>query len=145
MTSNSGILIRRLPPDEHHRAKLFYRSVGYMDPVSADSLIVAAFADDHMIGAVRLCTEYSDLLLRGMMIAPGWQRQGIGSRMLQELERFIGNRPCHCLPHDWLTDFYGQIGFVTIPDDHAPGHLRERLHRYRNGPYPHVLVMRRPA
>lgn len=147
MLAVSDILIRVLAFAEHPQAQGFYGSVGYMDRISADSLVVAAFERDTgmMIGAVRLCTESGDLLLRGMMVASGRQRQGVGSLMVRELEKHIGNRTCYCLPHDWLTGFYGQIGFVTIPDDLAPGHLQERLHRYRAGPYPHVLVMRRAA
>src|SRR5215510_9151537 len=78
-------------------------------------------------GAVRLSPENRVLVLRGMMIAPSRQRQGIGARMLSEASKLMGSQECFCLPHGWLEGFYGIIGFAKIDDHDAPPHLRERL------------------
>lgn len=149
-SAEDSLTIKVLPVDDHPRAQQFYTHVGYSDLISPDALVVAAQYQGEMggpdiIGVVRLCTEQGDLLLRGMMVDPVWQRQGIGSLMVRELENHIGSRMCYCLPHYWLSGFYGQIGFVPLPEGEVPAHLLQRLHRYRNGPYPHVIAMKRPA
>jgi hypothetical protein len=42
-----------------------------------------------------------------MMIAPSYQRRGIGTRMLWEASKFMHSAECFCLPHAWLEGFYG--------------------------------------
>src|SRR5215471_12063038 len=65
--------------------------------------------------------------LRGMRIAPSYQRQGIGTRMLWAVSKFMHPPECFCLPHAWLEGFYGTVGFARIEDDDAPPHLQKRL------------------
>lgn len=135
--------IEQLPPSRYGEAQNFYSRVGYHDPIAPESLVFAAISRPDLIGVVRLCVEEGDLLLRGMMIDQTWQRRGVGSKLVKALESAIGARDCYCLPHDWLEGFYGQIGFRKISSEEAPAHLQARYQRYRNGPYPHIIVMKR--
>lgn len=64
-----------------------------------------------------------------MQIDPKFQRQGIGTQMINELEKHIGNQECFCLPHSRLEGFYGQNGFFKISVVEAPTFLAERLTR----------------
>lgn len=124
-------------------AQAFYETVGYFDPITPGSIVVAARDKDHrIVGVVRLCREEGVQILRGMMLAPSVQRQGLGSRMLQVLKIGLDPECCYCLPHDWLEGFYGQIGFRIIAENRLPPHLLERLQRYRAGPYPHIIAMK---
>lgn len=69
-------------------------------------------------------------MLRGMNVRYEHQWQGIGKRMLVELQEHIVGRDCYCLPFSHLEDFYGTIGFDKIAIDQAPDHLAKRFERY---------------
>jgi N-acetylglutamate synthase-like GNAT family acetyltransferase len=137
-------------PERHDRemaadfrdAQAFYASVGYSGIVTTDCIVVSAKCGDNIVGVVRLAPENGVLVLRGMMIAPSYQRQRIGTRMLWEVSKVLGARECFCLPHAWLEGFYGVIEFAKIQDDDAPLHLRQRLAEYRKTDS-QIIVMRR--
>ena len=122
----------------------FYATVGYFQVVSADCILISARSRDTIVGVVRLSPENGVQVLRGMMIAPSYQRRGIGTRMLWEASKFMNLPECFCVPHAWLEGFYGIIGFARIEDDDAPPHLRIRLAESRRK-HPQLIVMRRPA
>jgi N-acetylglutamate synthase-like GNAT family acetyltransferase len=136
--------IRREMIADFPKVQAFYASVGYFHAITADCIVISAKTGDTVVGAVRLAPEGGVLVLRGMMIAPSYQRQGLGTRMLWEVSKFIGSRECFCLPHAPLEGFYGIIGFGRIEDDDAPPHLRERLAEYRKQHW-QGLAMRRAA
>jgi N-acetylglutamate synthase-like GNAT family acetyltransferase len=122
----------------------FYSSVGYLGTITADCIVISARTADAIVGAVRLAPENGVLVLRGMMIAPSYQRRGVGTRMLRELSKLMRGRECFCLPHAWLEGFYGMIGFAKIEEDDAPRHLQERLVEYRRRyPQSQLTLMRR--
>ena len=128
--------------EEYPAAQAFYSSVKYYTPiVESDKVFIAKKADE-IVGVVRLSFEEGYTLLRGMFIAPHLQRQGIGSLMIKELEKHIESRAAYCLPHGWLENFYGQIGFRKISDIEAPPHMQIRINEYRNI-HPQMIVMGR--
>jgi N-acetylglutamate synthase-like GNAT family acetyltransferase len=122
----------------------FYASVGYFQVVTADCIVISARCRGTIVGVVRLSPENGVQVLRGMMIAPSYQRRGIGTRMLWETSKFMNPSECFCLPHAWLEVFYGTIGFARIEDDDAPPLLWKRLAESRRK-HPQLIVMRRPA
>src|SRR5947209_3464589 len=131
------------PANNFPAIETFYASVGYLGLITPTSVVIAARDGNAIVGAARTVRENGVLVLRGMMIAPSYQRRGLGTRMLWELDKHIGRSECFCLPHGWLQNFYGQIGFATIADDISPSHLRERLKAGRIK-YPQLVIMRRP-
>ena len=131
------------PADNFSTIETFYASVGYLGLIAPSSIVIAARDGDVIVGAARIARENGILVLRGMMIAPSHQRRGLGTRMLWALDKHIGRGQCFCVPHGWLQNFYGQIGFVAIADDLSPSHLWERLKAGRIK-YPQLVIMRRP-
>jgi N-acetylglutamate synthase-like GNAT family acetyltransferase len=131
------------PANNFPAIETFYASVGYAGFIAPNSVVIAARDGDAIVGAARIARENGILVLRGMMVAPSHQRSGLGTRMLWELDKRIGRSECFCLPHGWLQNFYGQIGFATIADDRSPSHLLERLNAGRIK-YPQLVIMRRP-
>ena len=129
------------PADNFSAIETFYASVGYLGLIAPSSIVIAARDGDVIVGAARIARENGILVLRGMMIAPSHQRRGLGTRMLWALDKHIGRGQCFCVPHGWLQNFYGQIGFATITDDFSPSHLRERL---KAGRIKKPQLMRRP-
>jgi GNAT superfamily N-acetyltransferase len=111
-------------------AQQFYESRGYGGAAIAPSdFVVLAKRHDEIMGIGRLCQEQELLWLRGMQVEPEFQRQGIGTRILQRLVQEIGDQWCCCLPYDHLTDFYQQAGFVQVKEN-LPLALRSRLASY---------------
>ena len=66
-----------------------------------------------------------------MRVSTATQRQGIGTRLLEGLVPFLPDTVCYCLPHRYLKEFYGAIGFVELDPGGAPKLLQERLKHYR--------------
>jgi N-acetylglutamate synthase-like GNAT family acetyltransferase len=126
---------------EFQSAQDFYTSVGYTSSIHSNDTVLAASYNSKIIGVVRIAYEHNIPVLRGMMIAEEFQRKGIGTLMLKELETKIKSN-CFCLPHDWLESFYGQIGFKKIQTQTAPNFLKERLEDNKKK-YPHLIIMQR--
>ena len=123
--------VRRARPGERDSLLRFYERLGYAGHVSNDATAFVAELDGQMVGLLRLEQEFGATVLRGMRVSPEYQRQGIGSRLLQAVADHLGTDPCYCVPYSHLTAFYGQIGFVELSLDRAPAHLRERVGAYR--------------
>jgi predicted N-acetyltransferase YhbS len=110
----------------------FYAQCGYRGDVAPDDIIVTATDGKRIVGVVRLCSEHGVTVLRGMEIAPGYQRQGIGTQMLDELDKLIGKKECWVIALVHLQTFYGRIGFRFIGELKAPPHLVSRIVSYRS-------------
>lgn len=138
-------IIETLAPEQFAEAQAFYATMDYDYQISADSRVVAARKGTHIYAVARISPEEGAEVLRGFMVHPEAQRQGLGKRMLQELEKSMGALTCYCLPHSWLDGFYGQIGFNVIPPSQLPTGLYQRWLKLKDGPFPDVIAMRRPA
>jgi GNAT superfamily N-acetyltransferase len=138
----SDIQIRIARSDEYSRVLTVYAALGYrrtIDP--ADTVWLAESAQD-AVGIVRVAEEEGTLVLRGMRVAEHARRQRSGTRMLEAIAEWLGDRECYCVPYSHLAGFYGQIGFVPLEPAAAPAFLSERLAEYRrNGQ--EVILMRR--
>ncbi len=143
--STQDFIIETLQPDQFAEAQAFYATMDYDYPISADSRVVVARKDTYIYAVVRISPEEGAEVLRGFMVHPDAQRQGLGTLMLHELKKSMGALTCYCLPHSWLEDFYGQIGFETIPAAQLPPGLYQRWQNLKDGPFPHVIAMRCPA
>lgn len=141
----STVATWRARRDEIQRIAAFYRSLDYTPSIGPEDVLVVAELDGSLCGVVRLCQEQGVLLLRGMRVRQDVRRQGIGTRLLQATEPLIAEQECFCIPHRYLCDFYGRIGFVPIAAGQAPGFLQERLARYRAEYRLDVIVMRRSS
>ncbi len=136
------MIIKKIGVSQYSEAQDFYSSVDYKTPISPSASVFAAYIDQDIVGLVRLEQELGYLVLRGMMIAKAQQRKGLGSRMLNKLEKEIGSVDCFCLPHDWLIAFYGQIGFQPARSSELPEFLTQRLAEYQTK-FPNMIAMKR--
>jgi GNAT superfamily N-acetyltransferase len=121
-----------------------YAAAGYrrtIDP--ADTIWLAENADDP-VGIVRVAAEQGTLVLRGMRIAEHARRQRLGTRMLEMIAEWLGDRECYCVPYPHLVGFYGQIGFVLLEPAAGPAFLTERVADYRRSGQ-EAILMRRAA
>lgn len=135
--------VKKLSVDEFEIARSFYKSVGYVPPIQKQDRFFGAFHNGEMIGLVRLAFENEVWVLRGMQVRPSYQFFGIGTKLIHLLDSDLGNQQCFCLPHGWLDDFYGQIGFKTVTSlVEVPEFLAERLAENKKK-YPHLILMKR--
>ncbi|MGB7416956.1 MAG: GNAT family N-acetyltransferase [Thermosynechococcaceae cyanobacterium] len=94
--------------------KVFYRQCGYGGGLSEEDLIFIAQLEAEIVGAVRLCPNTDFFVLRGMQILAPFQRQGIGTQLLQTCTEQLANRICYCIPWQHLRSFYQQAGFQDV-------------------------------
>lgn len=136
--------IKKLAKQDFAKAQEFYRSMDYTQDLDEANLFYAAFYQDKIVGQVRLVRENGILLLRGMQVKGEFQFLGIGTRLIQMLEKDIGNEICYCIPYGWLEKFYSQIGFQIVDDFMAvPQWLSERFEKYLEQNQEFVLMRRR--
>jgi N-acetylglutamate synthase-like GNAT family acetyltransferase len=124
------VQIRQAGEGDMPRLLAFYQGTGYAGGVDPADVVVLAEEEGRTIGALRLCQEHGTLVLRGMRVQEEWQRQGIGTRLLQVAGERIGQRTCYCLPHPHLEGLYGRIGFAQVKPASAPRFLRLRQTEY---------------
>ena len=139
----SNIIFRIATAEEYAGVAAAYRAWGYRGGVLPTDVVYVAEANGVLIGIVRRTCEYGLVILRGMYVAPQKRRRGIGSQLLARFVSDLDDVRCYCVPLAHLQTFYGQGGFVPIPDQAAPEFLRDRMAKYR-GDGLDVLVMRRP-
>jgi N-acetylglutamate synthase-like GNAT family acetyltransferase len=143
--SSQSFIIENLEPDRFPEVQAFYATMDYTYPIDPNSTVVIARNGPQILGAVRLSYEERTQVLRGFMIHPNYERRGIGTLMLHELEKHMGSRDCFCLPHEWLAGFYQQAGFQRVPPESLPPFLHQRWQELKDGPFPYVIAMRRAA
>ncbi|MBK9324406.1 MAG: GNAT family N-acetyltransferase [Bdellovibrionaceae bacterium] len=135
--------VKKLSEDQFEIARSFYKSVGYVQPIQNHDKFFGAFHAGEMIGLVRLAFENEVWVLRGMQVRPSYQFFGIGTKLIQLLDSDLGNETCFCLPHGWLDNFYGQIGFKTAESlENCPVFLAQRLAENKRK-YPQLILMKR--
>lgn len=108
----------------------FLRGQGYQGAVEDVDRVFVATADGTIVGVVRLAPERGVTVLRGMRVAPSFQRQGVGRALLASLDGVLRGGPCYCLAYPWLRSFYGIIGFREAQPAEVPAFLAERYREY---------------
>jgi len=123
--------VRIAQPADLAKALAAYRAWNYQGGIGPeDKVWVTEFAGE-LIGIVRVAPEEGTFVLRGMRVAEGWRRHGIGSQILRAVAEWLGKRECYCVPYVHLIEFYSQIGFSEIAPVLAPAFLARRLAEYR--------------
>jgi GNAT superfamily N-acetyltransferase len=128
--ADAVVALGRATPAELTQIEVFYQTCGYTGGVTSDDIIFVARGGGAIAGCVRLCREAGSLVLRGMHVAPAWQRQRVGTQLLHEIVGAIGTDPCYCLPWAHLEAFYGADGLVRTAQHEAPAFLQVRLAEY---------------
>jgi predicted N-acetyltransferase YhbS len=121
-----------------------YLRWGYHGGIADTDRVYVARADDHIVGLVRRAQEGGTLMLRGMHVAPEYERRRTGTRLLRAFVRDLPATDCYCIPFAHLTGFYSQVGFSPIADAEGGEFLLGRIRHYRAEGH-NVILMRRTA
>jgi GNAT superfamily N-acetyltransferase len=139
-----SLQVRRASADDFLDVLRMYAAWQYAGEAQPDDAIFIARHGDRLIGVVRLVDEGGTTVLRGMRVEPEFQRQRVGTKLLDVAMAALGPHECYCIPYAHLIDFYGRAGFAAIAPGEAPRFLAERLERYRQrGPETGYLIMYR--
>ncbi len=91
--------------------------------LKASDFTVSAYADYRLVGFGRLVTDSIHALIYDLIVAPDFQRQGIGGEILDRLVKHCREEQIHSIQLFCATGkryFYERHGFVARPED-APG------------------------
>ena len=122
-----------------------YAALGYHRTINPADTVWLAESAEEAVGIVRVAAEQRTLVLRGMRIEEHARRQRLGTRTLEAIAEWLGERECYCVPYPHLAGFYGQIGFVVLEPAAAPAFLAERVVDYRRSGQEVILMRRAPA
>jgi N-acetylglutamate synthase-like GNAT family acetyltransferase len=132
-------------PHNTEDIKVFYSQCGYGGGLNKEDVILIAQLEQKIIGAVRLCPDNGFSVLRGMQILPPFQRQGIGTQILQSCTEQLVEQVCYCIPWQHLHSFYLQAGFQEVSPVEVPALLRKRFDDYISRGMNVILMGRLPA
>ena len=124
------VKVERVRPDERAQVAAFYKTAGYGAKIAHTDVTLAAKCRGELVGVVRLCDEDGVIVLRGMQVAPAFQRQGVGRTLLEHCAPYLDRNVAYCLPYDHLVQFYGQAGFQPAATTGLPPFLVQRLASY---------------
>ncbi len=139
------MIIRPSNPCDIDDIKVFYRQCGYGGSLNEEDLIFIATMKAEIVGAVRLCPTPGLFVLRGMQILAPFQRQGIGTQLLQRCTEQLVGCICYCIPWQHLQSFYQQTGFQKVSSTEVPLFLRERFDNYISRGLDVILMCRLPT
>lgn len=125
--------------------KAFYNQCGYGGDLSEEALTFIAQLEKRIVGAVRLCPNTGFIVLRGMQVLAPFQRQGIGTRLLQACIDQLAGQVCYCIPWQHLKSFYQQLGFREVSPNEVPNLLSERFNNYISRNMNVILMHRLPT
>lgn len=134
--------IRQASKEEYHEVISHYERCGYRGGVQENDRIIIALEEERIIGAVRICSENSEKILRGMQVQSQYQNKGLGKAMLQYLHDNVDLIDCYCLPYKHLMNFYGRIGFREMPAEKVPLFLAERFNEYAKSARAPMIIMK---
>lgn len=142
-TSEIKLRCRPATNSDFRAVENYYEKVGYHNKIGQDEKIYLAetILSEQIIGAVRLTYEEQCWVLRGMQISPDFQFFGVGIQLLSELLR-KNSQEIWCLPHKWLANFYGNMGFQVVPLNEGPQFLSDRINQLRVD-WPHLIRMKK--
>lgn len=125
------------------KAELFplFNATGWNDSLrlSAEELehaiensfaVISVYENNHLIGFGRVVSDgivYATI--NDVLVAPIWQRQGIGSSIIRKLVQLCDHhdiRSIHLFADKDSEKFYNHLGFIARPVD-SPGMVYEKI------------------
>lgn len=105
----SGI---KRPTDQPERMQLMLQHA---------NLIISARQDGRLLGLARCLTDYSFMVyIADLLVDIAWQRQGIGARLLAEVQRVTGPQVQQLLlSAPSAMEYYPKVGFSPLSNAFA--------------------------
>lgn len=137
-----SLSVRIAEPSDAPQIHAAYERWNYSHHLAPDDVFWLAEDTHELIGMVRIAYENGVHVLRGMRVAPQWQRRGVGTRILRSVALWLGKRECYCIPYRYLVQFYERAGFREVAPETGPTFLKDRLKDYRRHGLDVILMLR---
>ena len=140
--------IRKPTPLEYLEAKRFYKKYGGKWNINPHDCVLIAKENGEITGIVRINEENGYQILKGPFVDEVHRRQGVATKMLNELWQHLQGKESYCIPYVHLKGLYKQFGYEAIEFDKAPIFLKKRL-LFNNKPKKysikkkHMIIMRK--
>lgn len=123
----------------------FYIEQGYHSDWSESERAFVCLVNEQVVGSVKIELINGFSILRGMYIAPKYQKQGLGTRFLEHIEPILNQTFSYCMPLAHVKTFYEKIGFQAVPMQIYPDFLVSRCNNYREAGYTITTMIRAQA
>ena len=91
-------------------------------------LVLAAYRQDELLGVIRAVGDgHTIVFVQDILVFPAWQRQGIGTMLLQSvLERYLNVRQIELVTDntDKTIAFYQSLGFTELSKLNCCGFMK---------------------
>lgn len=134
--------IEKLDINKIDEAQIFYDEQAYTSIIKKGDIVIGAIINDKIVGISRVSNEENVEVLRGMFVAKDFRGNGIGKKMLNELENSFKTNKIYRIPFKHLEKFYGSIGFKKVETEQSPQFLQTRLIKYINAGYDCIMMMK---
>jgi N-acetylglutamate synthase-like GNAT family acetyltransferase len=104
----------------------------------------AKLHDSENIKAFYKQCGYGGDLSEEAVIAP-FQRQGVGTQLLQACTEQLAEQVSYCIPWQHLKSFYQEVGFQEVSPLEVPDLLRQRFNSYTSRRMNVILMRRLPT
>src|SRR5262249_6525325 len=122
----------------------FFRLAGYPVPILRGDSGWGAWSQEKLIGAIALCNEGNELMLRGPEVAFEHRRRRVGVELLKRAVAQINARTCYCVAYAFLGRMYAREGFRACPEAERPGFLVRRVANLRQAKWDVIVLRRKP-
>lgn len=85
-----------------------------LDPQCHHLLITV---DDRLVGTARLFMDEDPVRVGRVAVAGDWQGQGLGTRMMEAIQEFIGGRRALLHAQKHLGEWYRRLGWRQVGDE----------------------------
>jgi predicted N-acetyltransferase YhbS len=133
---------RAFAPGERSDLSRFFREAGYPVPISPDDQGWGAWSQGTLVGAIALCHEENEWLLRGPEILHAFRRRRVGAELLKLAIPKLRSHTCYCVAYSFLARMYSAEGFKPCPSEEIPKFLARRIKGLREAQWD-VTVLRR--
>lgn len=134
MNAENKITIKSVILDDARLPSVIYSAIGNPSPAkllevigsykNPDYAIMGAFVGDSLIGVLGLCKTSKVLTIRHISVLINYQRQGIGTLLLEELKKRYEGCKIVAETDSESVDFYSKSGFSCHGFNGPYGNLR---------------------
>ena len=98
-----------------------------LDPECAHARI---FVDDRLVGTARIFVDERPLIVGRVAVHPDAQGGGIGTKMMQHLQQWLGDRRAELHAQAYLEGWYAGLGWERFGDEFSEAEIPHVMMRW---------------
>jgi GNAT superfamily N-acetyltransferase len=132
------MIIKAVSLDNRQLLSVIYSAIGNPSPdrilevirsySNPEHEIIGAFIDDILVGVLGFVKESETIAIRHISIIENWQRQGLGTLLLEEIKKYYKGYNISAETDEESVDFYLKSGFICREFQGLYGNLRYKCY-----------------